>query len=108
MATATVPAPATDPADRDPATIASTATYANGAPVWIYRGGAWRPGVVLGSSERAALVEYRYTGNLATATDTAIAPDLAARHEHDLHLDLAPPPPTDEADGLPRRTPPER
>ena len=108
MATATMPAPATNPADRDPTTIASTATYARNASVWIYRSGAWRPGIVLCSSDRAALIEYRYAGNLATGTDTAIAPDLAARDEHDPHLDLAPPPPAERDDGLPRRTPPER
>lgn len=85
MATATMPAPATSPADRDPATVASPAAYAHNAPVWIYRGGAWRPGLVLASSDRAALVEYWYTGNLARGTDTAIARDLAARDEHDSH-----------------------
>lgn len=85
-----MPAPATDPADRDPATIASPATYARNAPVWIYRGGTWRPGLVLGSSERAALVEYRYTGSRATGADTAIARDLQARDEYDPHLDPTP------------------
>jgi hypothetical protein len=91
MATATMPAPATSPADRDTTDIASPATYARNSPVWIYRGGAWRPGLVVASSERAALVEYRYTGNLARGTDTAIARDLAARHEYDPDLDPAPP-----------------
>ena len=108
MATAIVPAHATNPADREPSTIASAATYARNAPVWIYRGGAWRPGLVLGSSERAALVEYRYAGNLATGTDTAIARDLAARDEHDPHLDVAPPPPAEGGNRLPRRTITER
>lgn len=99
MATATMPpAPATDPADRDPTTIASPATYARNAAVWIFRGGAWRPGVVVASSEGAALVEYRYTGNLARGTDTAIARDLAARHEYDPHLDPAPSRPAEGVD----------
>ena len=83
--TATMPTPAASPADRDPATIASPASYAYRAPVWIYRGGAWRPGLVLASSDRAALVEYWYTGNLARGADTAIAHDLVARDEHDSH-----------------------
>jgi hypothetical protein len=98
MATATMPAPATNPADRDPATVASPATYVRRAAVWIFRGGAWRPGIVLASSEGAALVEYRYAGNLATGTDTAIARDLAARDEYDPHLDPTPLPPVEGVD----------
>jgi hypothetical protein len=90
MATATVPAPTADPADRDAATIASPAAYTRNDPVWIWRGGAWRPGLVLASSERAVLVQYRHTGNLATGTDTAIACDVAAREEYDPYLDRTP------------------
>ncbi len=112
MAIATMPAPTTSPSDRDPATIASPAAYARNAPVWIYRGGAWRPGFVRASSDRAALVEYWYTGNLASGTDTAIACDLAARHEHDVHdsdrrgEEQSPPNALGEAQGRPSSTPP--
>lgn len=99
MATATMPAPATDPTHRAPATISSPATYAHGAPVWIFRRGAWRPGLVVASSELAALVEYRYTGSLARGTDTAVARDLAVRDEYDPYLDPAPLPATEEIAG---------
>jgi hypothetical protein len=99
MATATMPAPPTNPADRDPATITSPATYVRSGPVWIYRDGAWRPGLVLASSDRAALVQYWHTGNLATGTDTAIARDLAARYEYHPYLDPAPPPPAEGVNG---------
>jgi hypothetical protein len=83
MTAAVVPAPTTDPAGRDPATIASPATYARNAPVWIYRAGSWRPGLVLDSSARAALVKYRHTEGPATSVDTAFAQDLAVREEDD-------------------------
>jgi hypothetical protein len=96
MATATVPAPAAIPAARDPASIASPASYARNAPVWIFRAGAWRPGLVIASSDRAALVRYRHTHTRAVSTDTAFAADLAARDEYDAHIDPPPAPPTSE------------
>lgn len=79
MTTATVPAPTTDPAGRDPATIASAAEYSPSSPIWIYRNGRWCPGLVLTSSERAALVRYWPTPGGATGVDTAIPRDLASR-----------------------------
>jgi len=87
MTTTTMPPPTVDPTHRAPATIASTASYAKSAPVWIFRAGSWLPGVVLGSSARAALVQYRQLGNQASAVDTAFAPDLAARDDFDPYLD---------------------
>ena len=80
----TMPAPATDPAGRDPATIASPIQYGPGTPVWIYRAGSWRPGRVECSSALAATVRYRPSQIPGTLVDTAIAPDLAARNEFDL------------------------
>ena len=99
MATASVPAPTTEPAGRDPATIQSPVAYARGDAVWIYRAGAWRPGVVRDSTVRAALVEYRYAGSVARGTDSAIAADLAARDELDPYLDSGPTPGDDRQTG---------
>lgn len=87
MATTTVPAPTTDPAGRDPATVANPAGYRRDCRIWIYRGDAWRPGLVLASSARAATVRYRHTAGRATSVDTAIPVDLALRDEFDPGLD---------------------
>jgi hypothetical protein len=80
-------APKVDPDHRDPAEIAPTDTYHPADPVWVYRGGDWRAGVVENSSTRAATVTYRPAGTRGTGVDTLTAPYLAARTDRDPHLD---------------------
>lgn len=75
-----MPAPATDPARRDPRTVADLASYAPGARVWVYRTGAWRQGVIEQLSTRAALVRYRTYRGVGTAVDTVTGFHLAHRY----------------------------
>lgn len=74
-----MPAPDIDPFRRDPRTVADLAAYAPGARVWVYRSGAWRPGVIEQLSTRAALVRYRTYLGVGTAVDTVTAVYLAHR-----------------------------
>ena len=48
-------APTIDPEHRDPAQIAPTNTYRPTDPVWVFRGGLWRSGVVEGDDDRSRL-----------------------------------------------------
>jgi hypothetical protein len=80
-------APTIDPDQRDPAEVASTDSYRPTDPVWVYRGGVWRAGVVEASSARAATVTYRPTGERGTGVDTLTARYLVARGETDPLLD---------------------
>jgi hypothetical protein len=82
-----MPAPAVDPGHRAIADIAPTDTYLPTDPVWIYRGGSWRPGVVEAASGRAATVTYRPNTTPATAADTLTAQYIAPRSEVDPVLD---------------------
>lgn len=79
--------PQIDPNRRDPADIAPTDSYRPADPVWVYRGGGWRAGVIEASSARAAMVRYRPTGSRGTGVDTLTAPDLQKRAEFDPLLD---------------------
>ncbi|MEV6349597.1 hypothetical protein [Actinoplanes sp. NPDC051851] len=90
MLAAVLSAPDTDPDGRDAASITDPGQYAVGAPVWIYRSGAWRPGLVECRSTLAATVRYRHAQHRGTVVDTAVAAQLAPRAEHDQDLDPAP------------------
>jgi hypothetical protein len=83
-----MPAPTVDPEHRDPAEVAPTDSYQPADPVWVYRGGEWRAGVVEASSARAATVTYRPSGARGTGVDTLTAPYLARRADIDPVLDL--------------------
>ncbi len=79
--------PTIDPDQRDPADVEPTDSYRPADPVWVYRGGVWRAGVVEAASARAATVTYRPTGDRGTGVDTLTARFLAARSEVDPLLD---------------------
>jgi hypothetical protein len=83
-----MPAPTTDPGHRLAADVAPTDSYLPTDPVWIYRGGAWRPGVIEAASSRAATVTYRPTANEGTGVDTLTAQYIAPRNEADPVLDV--------------------
>jgi hypothetical protein len=80
-------APTIDPEERDPAEVAPTDTYQPADPVWIYRAGEWRAGVVEVASARAATVTYRPTGDRGTGVDTVTASYMLSRIDVDLLLD---------------------
>jgi len=84
-----MPAPSVDPGGRATTDIAPTDSYLPTDPVWIYRGGSWRPGVVEAASSRAATVTYRPTSTGGTGVDTLTAQYIAARNEIDPVLDGA-------------------
>ena len=79
--------PTISPEHRKPHEIAPVGSLSLGAPVWVYRCGKWRPGVVLAASDRAAMVRYRPTDGSGTGVETAVAADLADRTERDPLLD---------------------
>jgi hypothetical protein len=83
-------APDIDPEKRSPADVAPTDSYRPADPVWIYRGGQWRSGVVESASSRAATVTYRPNGGRGTGVDTLTARYLLARAEVDPILDRRP------------------
>jgi hypothetical protein len=85
-----MPAPTIDPEDRDPAEVAPTDAYEPADPVWIYRGGGWRAGVIETVSARAATVTYRPRGERGTGVDTVTAPYVLARSDVDPLLDNKP------------------
>ena len=82
-----MPIPDLDPDQRDPADVAPTESYEPSDPVWVYRGGVWRAGVVEASSTRAATVTYRPGSARGTGVDTLTARYLAVRDEVDPLLD---------------------
>jgi diguanylate cyclase (GGDEF)-like protein len=82
-------APAGDPAERDPAEVAPASAYQCGDPVWVYRYGAWRPGVVEGASARAVMATYRCTEGRGTVVDTMSAEYVMPRGDVDAQLDAA-------------------
>jgi hypothetical protein len=81
--------PTVDPDERDPANVAATDRYRPADRVWVFRGGAWRAGIVEVSSSRAATVTYRPTGSGGTAVDTLVARYLLPRTDRDPLLDPA-------------------
>jgi diguanylate cyclase (GGDEF)-like protein len=78
-----------DPARRDLADVAPASAYRRGDPVWVYRYGAWRPGVVEGASSRAVMATYRCTEGRGTVVDTMSAEYVMPRGEVDAQLDAA-------------------
>lgn len=78
-----MPTPTLDPGDRPQTGIEAADHYPIGAPVWVHRGGRWRPGCVLESSPRAAMVRYRPTDERGTAVDTVTAVNLLDRTDVD-------------------------
>lgn len=65
--------PSFGPNDRDPATVAPAASYRRDEPVWVYRDGAWLPGMVNGASSLAVMVTYQRIGGRGTVVDTVTA-----------------------------------
>lgn len=84
-----MPVPTFDPDQRDPSEVTATNNYRPHDPVWVYRLGAWRSGVVDGASTRAAIVTYRPSDTRGTGVDTVMARDIVARTDVDPHLDRA-------------------
>lgn len=82
-----MPTPTIDPDQRDPAEVAPTDSYRPSDPVWVYRGGIWRAGVVESASARAATVTYRPSGARGTGVDTLTARYVLARADTDPLLD---------------------
>src|SRR5687767_8907402 len=85
----TMPVPTFDPDQRHPAQVAATDNYRPDDPVWVYRLGAWRSGVVDAASPRAAIITYRPGDARGTGVDTVMARDIVARTDIDPHLDRA-------------------
>jgi hypothetical protein len=82
-----MPVPDIDPDQRDPAEVAPTDSYRPADPVWVYRGGGWRAGVVEAASAQAAMVTYRPGGTRGTGVDTLTARYVVARADVDPLLD---------------------
>lgn len=82
-----MPAPTIDPNRRDASGIAPTDSYQPSDPVWVYRGGTWRAGVVETASARAATVTYRPSGSRGTGVDTLTAQYVLPRADIDPLLD---------------------
>lgn len=82
-----MPIPHLDPEQRDPTEVAPTDSYQPADPVWVYRGGVWRAGVIEAASARAATVTYRPSTARGTGVDTLTARYLLARIEADPLLD---------------------
>ena len=82
-----MPVPHLDPDQRDPADVAPTDSYQPADPVWVYRAGTWRAGVIEAASARAATVTYRPSMARGTGVDTITARYLCPRAEVDPLLD---------------------
>jgi diguanylate cyclase (GGDEF)-like protein len=80
-------APTCDPVRRSPADVAPASSYRRHDPVWVYRGGAWRPGIVEGASVNAVMATYRYTDGAGTIVDTMSAQYVVGRDAADPQLD---------------------
>ena len=80
-------APAINPAERKMIDIAPTDSYHPADRVWVFRGGAWRAGVIERASTRAATVIYRPGDSWGTAVDTLTAESLFVRDDADPVLD---------------------
>jgi hypothetical protein len=83
-----MPTPTIHPDQRDAGEVAPTDTYRRADPVWVFRGGAWRAGIIEATSSRAAMVTYRPNGARGTGVDTLTARYVAARADLDPMLDL--------------------
>jgi hypothetical protein len=65
--------PSFDPDQRDPAHVAPAGSYRRDETVWVFRNGAWHPGVVNGASPLAVMVTYQSIGGRGTVVDTVTA-----------------------------------
>jgi hypothetical protein len=92
-------APLAPPVNRSPADMPRLEHLMPGGHVWVFRGGEWRPGIVVNSSVDAAVVRYRPTDGSGTAVDTVMARNLAYREDPDAYLDS----PQLRPSGLPAR-----
>lgn len=79
--------PVIDPDQRDPAEVAPTDSYRPADPVWVFKGGGWRAGIVESVSPRAATVTYRPSNSRGTGVDTLTARYMLARQDADPMLD---------------------
>jgi hypothetical protein len=84
-----MPVPTIDPDLRDPAEVAPTDSYRRDDPVWVFRGGVWRAGVIEAASARAAMVTYRPNDSRGTGVDTLTAPFVLPRDDRDPLIDRA-------------------
>jgi hypothetical protein len=75
----TMPGPAFEPSQRDPAQVAPAGAYRRHDPVWVYRDGAWHAGVVDSASALALLVTYQRSGARGTVVDT-VTPEFVVRN----------------------------
>lgn len=79
--------PTIDPYQRDPADITPAGTYQRADRVWVFRHGAWYPGVVESASRRAVMATYRRNGGAGTVVDTMGAECVLERTGADPQLD---------------------
>ncbi|MEV4624704.1 hypothetical protein AB0J90_00235 [Micromonospora sp. NPDC049523] len=86
--------PTIDPNQRDPHDVVPTDSYQPTDPVWIFRSGTWRAGVVEVASAGAATVTYRPSGARGTGVDTLTARYVLPRADLD---------PLDAVSGMQRR-----
>jgi diguanylate cyclase (GGDEF)-like protein len=79
--------PTIDPYLRDPVDITPAGTYQPADPVWVFRHGAWHPGVVESASRRAVMATYRRNAGAGTVVDTMGAECVLERAGTDPQLD---------------------
>ena len=80
--------PMVHPDQRDPAEVVPTDSYRRADPVWVFRNGSWRAGVIEAASARAAMVTYMPSGARGTGVDTLTARYVAPRTDLDPLLDF--------------------
>jgi hypothetical protein len=80
--------PKSHPDQRDPVEVAPTDSYRRADPVWVFRNGCWRAGIIEATSARAAMVTYRPNNARGTGVDTLTARYVAPRADLDPILDL--------------------
>jgi hypothetical protein len=83
----TVPVPPLAPQLHPLDESAAPDTYRPGQPVWVYRNGSWRPGVVLDSTSRAVMVRYRPADGPGTGVDSVTGHSIVERTDVDAFLD---------------------
>jgi hypothetical protein len=81
-------APTIEPTRRRPAEVPAPEDLSAGQRIWVYRNAAWRPGVVMNSSDRAVTVRYRPTEARGTGVDTVTRDLLALRDIEDPYVDM--------------------
>jgi hypothetical protein len=84
-----MPAPTIDPERLDPARVTPTDRYRPADPVWVYRDGVWRAGIVELASPYAATVSYRSDGPRGLEVDIRTARYVSPREDIDPDIDLA-------------------